>query len=39
VFYKKINGEEVTGRSDEPSDEELEAELQKILDGIEDESN
>lgn len=39
VFYKKINGEEVTGRSDDPSDDELEAELQKILDGIEEESN
>lgn len=39
VFYKKINGEEVAGRSDEISDEELEAELQKILDGIEEESN
>ena len=39
VFYMKINGEEVAGRSDEASDEELEAELQKILDGIEEESN
>lgn len=39
VFYMKINGEEVAGRSDETSDEELEAELQKILDGIEEESN
>lgn len=39
VFYKKINGEEVAGRSDEISDEELETELQKILDGIEEESN
>lgn len=39
VFYKKITGEEVSGRSDETSDEELEAELQKILDDIEEESN
>lgn len=39
VFYKKMNGEEVVGRSEEPedgSDEELEAELQKMLDSIED---
>ena len=39
VFYKKINGEEVAGRSDEPSDDDLEAELQKMLDSIEEESN
>ena len=39
VFYKKITGEEVSGRSDETSDDELEAELQKILDDIEEESN
>ncbi len=42
VFYKKINGEDVMGRSDLPddsSDDELEAELQKMLDGIEDETN
>lgn len=39
VFYKKISGEEVSGRSNETSDDELEAELQKMLDGIEDESN
>jgi len=38
VFYKKINGEEVAGRSDEPSDDDLEAELQKMLDSIEEES-
>lgn len=39
VFYKKINGEDVMGRSEESedsSDEELEAELQKILDSIEE---
>lgn len=39
VFYKKINGEDVMGRSEESddrSDEELEAELQKMLDSIED---
>lgn len=39
VFYKKINGEEVEDRSeetDDSSDEELEAELQKMLDSIED---
>lgn len=39
VFYKKINGEEVMGCSEESedsSDEELEAELQKVLDSIED---
>lgn len=39
VFYKKINGEEVMGCSEESedsSDEELEAELQKMLDSIED---
>lgn len=39
VFNKKIHGEDVVGRSDETSDDELEAELQKILDGIEEESN
>lgn len=39
VFYKKINGEEVAGRSDEPSDDDLEAELQKMLDSIDEESN
>lgn len=39
VFYKKINGEDVMGRSEESedrSDEELEAELQKMLDSIEE---
>lgn len=39
VFYKKISGEDVMGRSEEledSSDEELEAELQKMLDSIED---
>lgn len=39
VFYKKINGEDVMGRTEESedsSDEELEAELQKILDSIEE---
>ncbi len=36
VFYKKINGEEVAERSDESSDGDLEAELQKILDSIEE---
>ena len=42
VFHKKINGEEVMGRSDnsdEATDDELEAELQKMLDDIEYESN
>ena len=39
VFYKKISGEDVVGRSDEPSDDDLEAELQKMLDGIEEETN
>lgn len=39
VFYKKINGEDVMGRSEESedsSDEELEAELQKMLDSIDE---
>ena len=39
VFYKKINGEDVMGRTEESedsSDEELEAELQKMLDSIEE---
>ena len=39
VFYKKINGEDVMGRSEvseDRSDEELEAELQKMLDSIEE---
>ena len=39
VFYKKINGEDDMGRSEESedsSDEELEAELQKMLDSIEE---
>lgn len=39
VFYKKINGEDVMGRSeelDDSSDEQLEAELQKMLDSIEE---
>lgn len=39
VFYKKINGEDVMGRYEEAedcSDEELEAELQKMLDSIEE---
>lgn len=39
VFYKKMNGEEVLGRSEESedcSDEELEAELQKMFDSIEE---
>lgn len=39
VFYKKINGEDVMGRSEESedsSDEELEAELQKMFDSIEE---
>lgn len=39
VFYKKINGEDVMGRSEEAEDsfdEELEAELQKMLDCIEE---
>lgn len=39
VFYKKLNGEDVMGRSEdseESSDEELEAELQKILNSIEE---
>ena len=39
VFYRKINGEDVMGRSEESedsSDEELEAELQKMLDSIEE---
>lgn len=38
VFLAKMSGEEVVGRSDEGedcSDEDLEAELQKMLDGIE----
>ena len=42
VFYMKINGEEIAGHSDESdeiSDDELDAELQKMLDGIEEESN
>lgn len=40
VFYKKINGEEVvfnSDDSDEVSDEQLEAELQLMLQSIEDE--
>lgn len=40
VFHKKMNGEEVIGRSEESddcSDEELEAELQKMIERIEDE--
>lgn len=39
VFSKKINGEEVKGRSyesEDDSDDELEAELQKMLDSIEE---
>lgn len=39
VFYRKISGEEVQGRSGESevnSDDELEAELQKMLDSIEE---
>ena len=39
VFYKRINGEDVMGRSEESedrSDEEIEAELQKMLDSIEE---
>lgn len=39
VFYRKINGEDVmepTEESDDDSEEELEAELQKMLDGSED---
>lgn len=39
VLYKKLNGEDVMGRSEESedsSDEELEAELQKMLDSIEE---
>lgn len=39
VFRKKINGEEVIGRSektDDCSDDELEVELQKMLDSIKD---
>ena len=39
VFYKKINGEDVMGLSEESedsSDEQLEAELQKMLDSIEE---
>ena len=39
VFYKKLNGEDVMGRSEDSedsSDEELEAELQKILNSIEE---
>lgn len=39
VFYKKINGEDVVGRleeSEDSSDEELEAELQKMFDSIEE---
>lgn len=39
VFYKKMNGEEVFGcyeESEDVSDEELEAELQKTLDSIEE---
>ena len=39
VFYKKINGEEMMGcleDAEDSSDEELEAELQKMLDGIEE---
>lgn len=38
VFYKKMNGEDVMGRLEERedcSDEELEAELQRIFDSIE----
>lgn len=40
VFHKKINGEEVVGRLEESencSDEDLEAELQKMLDNIDEE--
>lgn len=39
VFYRKISGEEIMGRSGESevnSDDELEAELQKMLDSIEE---
>ena len=39
VFYKKINGEDVVGRleeSEDSSDEELEAELQKMFDSVEE---
>lgn len=39
VFYKKMNGEEVFGHSEESedcSDEELEVELQKMFDSIEE---
>ena len=39
VFYRKLNGEDVMWRSEESedsSDEELEAELQKMLDSIEE---
>lgn len=42
VFYKKINGEdypEHSIESNEPSDDELETELDKLLDSIVDESN
>lgn len=40
VFHKKITGEEIVGRSDdsdELTDEHLEEELQKMLDGLKDE--
>lgn len=40
VFHKKINGEELVFNSDEPedvSDEQLEAELERLLQSIEDE--
>lgn len=40
VFHKKINGEELLFNSDEPedvSDEQLEAELERLLQSIEDE--
>lgn len=39
VFYKEINGEDVAGRleeSDVESDDDFEAELQKMLDSIDD---
>lgn len=42
VFISKLNGEDVLGRSNKSevrSDEELEAELQKMLDSIEDDKD
>lgn len=42
VFYKKIDGEDVSGRlaeTDVCSDDEIENELQKILESVEDELN